>query len=580
MPKTPVINGSPILGGLIQGNSDSSDSTNAESSLPVVPLPESGEILHCLLTFIFLVAPRIPSTHEETMELLSVAQKYQMGTVLIHLRGSIAQQYPPPTDLEPALRIYSLAQKYGLRPEALHTAHTILNYPMTIENFDNKLDIMPGASLYELWKYHEGVRAILGPDLTEFRTSGARGTVTGIRCGKYSSSHIPQWIDQYIESIGNAPNLLDLIEFNIAMARHINGAKRGCECASVSRQTILDFWAVLASIVHGSFEKAESALSLVQERECPPTRINTATSPSETFDVSDADLVIRSSDFVDFQVHKLVLSVASPFFKDLLSSFQPSDGETVDGLHVVQLSEDSELLNSLLSMLYPLRPVIPKSYDKGVVFARGLSEIRHGLSSVIYPYRGQPRLPAPEGTEAFAAYAIASGKGLIPEIENAARQTLDHPMTFEILGEGLRLFEGWALLDLASFRRRCRDNLVTCLDSFFETEHPGPSSIWLGCPEVNQSSWNMPPTLVLPTWLNQLLSQCQNDLKRQKFTDALDVHSRIRGVYSTALQTHTSCNSCMLVHIKNGSTFCAELENKLAQAREKESVTRVNQRRT
>jgi hypothetical protein len=41
---------------------------------------------------------------------------------------------------------------------------------MTIEDFDNKLDIMPGASLYELWKYHERVRAILASDLTEFRS--------------------------------------------------------------------------------------------------------------------------------------------------------------------------------------------------------------------------------------------------------------------------------------------------------------------------------------------------------------------------------------------------------------------------
>jgi hypothetical protein len=220
----------------------------------------------------FLVAPRTPSTHEETMELLSVAQKYQMGTVLIHIRGSIALQYPLPTDLEPALRIYSLAQKYGLRPEALQTARTILSYPITIENFDNKLDIMPGSSLYELWKYHERVRAILGPDLTEFRTSGARGTVVGFRCEEYSSSHIPQWIDQYIESIGNAPNLLDLIEFNIAMARHTGNkrAKRSCECASVSRQTICDFWAVLASIVHGSFEKVSVVVTCITAKDVEP----------------------------------------------------------------------------------------------------------------------------------------------------------------------------------------------------------------------------------------------------------------------------------------------------------------------
>jgi hypothetical protein len=60
--------------------------------------------------------------------------------------------------------------------------------------------------------------------------------------------------------------------------------------------------------------------------------------------------------------------------------------------------------------------------------------------------------PAPKGAEAFTAYAIASTKGLILEMENAARLTVDHAMTFESLGEGLRVFEGSALRDLASFR--------------------------------------------------------------------------------------------------------------------------------
>ena len=56
--------------------------------------------------------------------------------------------------------------------------------------------------------------------------------------------------------------------------------------------------------------------------------------------------------------------MASPFFKDLLSLPQPSDSESVDGTPVVQLPESSELLNSLLSMLYPVRTVIPNSYEK------------------------------------------------------------------------------------------------------------------------------------------------------------------------------------------------------------------------
>jgi hypothetical protein len=68
--------------------------------------------------------------------------------------------------------------------------------------------------------------------------------------------------------------------------------------------------------------------------------------------------------------------------------------------------------------------------------------------------------PAPKGAEAFTAYAIASAKQLIPEMETAARLTLDHPMTFKVLGKGLRLFEGSALHDLASFHKHKREDLM------------------------------------------------------------------------------------------------------------------------
>jgi hypothetical protein len=94
------------------------------------------------------------------------------------------------------------------------------------------------------------------------------------------------------------------------------------------------------------------------------SQINTTIPPPQTFDVSDTNLVIRSSDLVDFRVHKSVLAMASPFFKDLLSLPQPSDGESVDGFPVVQFTECSELLNTLVSMLYPVPTAVPKSYDK------------------------------------------------------------------------------------------------------------------------------------------------------------------------------------------------------------------------
>jgi hypothetical protein len=102
----------------------------------------------------------------------------------------------------------------------------------------------------------------------------------------------------------------------------------------------------------------------VHEREDLQVQINPATSPLEPSRIPDADLIIRSSDLVNFRVHKSVLALASPFFKDLLSLPQPSESESVDGIPVVQLPECSELLNCLVSMIYPVHGVIPKSYDK------------------------------------------------------------------------------------------------------------------------------------------------------------------------------------------------------------------------
>jgi hypothetical protein len=296
VPKISIVNTSPILGELIRRTLDSPDdhlnrTLNPEVSLPVVQLPESGDILHCLLTFHFPLPQLIPWTPEKIMELLSVAQKYQMGTVLAHIRGSIARQNSLPTRLEPALHIYALAQKYGLRQEALQSARAIfLKQSMTIEDFDGKLDIMPGASLYELWKYHERVRAILALDFAEFRMSCAGGTTTGSRCTELSSSQIPRWLDLYIESIGDNPSLFYSTELSIAIARHVKDKANelGCECASIPSHAMRDFWHALASVVDGSFDK-----------------------------VGDTELICRSSSGVE------------PFYRQSRLSFSCVNGRTL-----------------------------------------------------------------------------------------------------------------------------------------------------------------------------------------------------------------------------------------------------------
>jgi len=307
--------------------------------------------------------------------------------------------------------------------------------------------------------------------------------------------------------------------------------------------------------------QAESALSLVQGREDSQAKVNSITPPPEPLDilVPDASLIIRSSDLVNFRVHKSVLAMASPIFGDLLSLPQPSDSEFVDGLPVVQLSEDGELLNSLVSMLYPIRRVTPDSNDKVLYLLAACQKYDMvQVQSYIRTEVDRGSFPGPVGTEVFRAYAIACGKGLIPEMEKAARLTLEHPMTFEALGESLRFFDGSALRDLVRFRMHCRDNLVAACQS-----SQALPATW------NRShSSNCRYTLQWDNYLQEMIFSPNDNSKKKVFTNPL-TPSHIRGEYLKALRSPVRCKTCGWAYQMNDSTPHAELESKLAQALDK-----------
>ena len=129
---------------------------------------------------------------------------------------------------------------------------------MSIEDLEDRLDMMPGAALYELWKYYEKVRAILASNLAEFKASDARRALAGFRCTASDSSQMPRWLDEYIESIGDAPHLFDFIEFNAALGHHMHlkdeAGNHKCACVSIPSKAIRKFWEALTSVVHDSFE--------------------------------------------------------------------------------------------------------------------------------------------------------------------------------------------------------------------------------------------------------------------------------------------------------------------------------------
>ncbi|KAN0137928.1 hypothetical protein V8E53_004412, partial [Lactarius tabidus] len=278
VPKLYIINSSPVLQEFMQTVSNSSDIPNGEGPEPllVVKLPENGATLHNLLTFIFPVDPILPSTSKEIMELLAVAQKYQVKSVLHHIRGIISTRKDLPfIHPETAYCIYFLAQQQGLHQEALQAAQVTLCVPVVLEDLVDKLEssVMTGAYFYKLCKYHEHVRTDLKSGLPEFRNSHLPEGMKTLCCTTYHGydpdQSFQQWLDNYIESIAEAPHLFDFIEFENAWTRHIKEIEvsysTAYSCVHISSQLRRAFWEALTTFVDGTIERTDLTLALVKE---------------------------------------------------------------------------------------------------------------------------------------------------------------------------------------------------------------------------------------------------------------------------------------------------------------------------
>ena len=234
----------------------------AANVLGTIQLPIEGACLFSLLTYIFPVTPVLPPTVEQIMELLSVAQLYKMDVVLAHIRIHISQQEPPFIREETAFSVYSLAQEHGLRTEALQAARCTLSFSsLTIEELakEGKLDLMPGAFLHELRKYHRRVRSNLTSDLEEFKRSDALAILGDLTCNLLIDG-LPLWLGSYISNVGKrcVPAFLDLSDFYTELAEHIQfcSSNGGCaSCSRLPRTKIREFWDALTAVVHCSIAK-------------------------------------------------------------------------------------------------------------------------------------------------------------------------------------------------------------------------------------------------------------------------------------------------------------------------------------
>lgn len=107
----------------------------------------------------------------------------------------------------------------------------------------------------------------------------------------------------------------------------------------------------------------ETHPAMLQPQTTPPSEPLRHTDAPHPFDLTSADLILRTADLVDFHVHSQVLSLASPFFASMLALPQPPKvtspstndaGAASKDVPVVPVSEDSKALELLLRLVYPM----------------------------------------------------------------------------------------------------------------------------------------------------------------------------------------------------------------------------------
>lgn len=189
------------------------------------------------------------------------------------------------------------------------------------------------------------------------------------------------------------------------------------------------------------------------------TIILPCTCASSPFDHPKADIILRSSDRVDFRVFKLFLALASPLFETMFELPQPAavgtSNDTKDGLPVISMQENSKILDTFLRFCYPSTLAEDPSLDN-LIDIKAIIGVAKKYSLDLIERRVCQALANPKVLEAepLRCFAIARNARLTHETITAARYTLRQPLIPTCLPE-IDMITASDLLALLTYHTKC-----------------------------------------------------------------------------------------------------------------------------
>jgi len=156
----------------------------------------------------------------------------------------------------------------------------------------------------------------------------------------------------------------------------------------------------------------------------PPTLAITTMLKGKTFSVPDGDVILRAlgPPSHDFRVHKLVLSLASPVFKDVFSLPQPTSGtSSVAEIEIVEVADPPHALDIILRLIYPFTP---PSFDGNLDTLVECLIVADKYDIKAAKARLRQALGRSDVADSLRVYAIASRFGFASIVESTSRLIL------------------------------------------------------------------------------------------------------------------------------------------------------------
>ena len=183
----------------------------------------------------------------------------------------------------------------------------------------------------------------------------------------------------------------------------------------------------------------------------------------------NANLILRSSDSVNFFVIEGLIRSVSPFFD---GKFPLKDNEEIDGRPVIVVPQRSEVLRGLLNIIYPGKDDDPDMPDCHLYSEMAQAARNLEISTVEKKLRKQGMSLACK--EPLRMYAIATSLDWVEVAKIAAINTLSQPLRDMTFVDELDLITGADLFRLMRFRFKCAGavrNVVRDSDARVGFEH-------------------------------------------------------------------------------------------------------------